>query len=62
VSDLSERLQAAAVAAIADILPLVERDLPRVRSVLFEPELVDGRVVEAVAWIERKVNVRRLTA
>ncbi len=60
VSDLVVRLQEAAAAAIADVVPMAERDLPRIRSVHFELELANGgQVVECTAWIERKAKVRR---
>ena len=59
-SALLERLQSAASEAIADVVPTIEPDARRVRSLMFELELANGgQVVEATAWIERTARVRR---
>ena len=59
-SALLERLRAAASEALADVVPMLERDMSRVRSVQFELELANnGQVIEAHAWIERAARVRR---
>ena len=59
-SALLERLQAAASEALADVAPMLEHDVPRIRSVQFDLELANnGQVVEAHAWIERVARVRR---
>ena len=58
---LVERLQAAAAAAIADVVPQLEAvDVRQVRALLFELTLANaGEVIEATCWIERTARVRR---
>ena len=59
--DLTVRLQAAAAAAIADIMPAIEAEPRKVRLVTIELEVANGCEVKAgTAWIERAVNVGRL--
>ena len=61
MSDLTERLQAAATAAIADIMPAIEAEPRKVRLVTIELEVANGCEVRGgMAWIERAVNVNRL--
>jgi len=61
VSDLTERLQAAATVAIADVAPAIEASGRRLQLVTVEVEVGSvGQVVGATAWIENKVNVNRL--
>ena len=60
MSDLSARLTTAAAEAIADVAPMLEHDIRRVRAVQFELTLANaGQVVECTAWIERRPWVRR---
>ena len=60
MSDLSDRLTEAAAAAIADVAPSLERDIRKVRPVTFELTLANaGRVIEAMASIERRARARR---
>jgi len=57
---LIETLAEAAVAAIRDVGSTLEAEAPRVRYLAVELELANGgHVVGAVAWIERRVDVRR---
>ncbi len=58
---LVERLQTAAAAAIADVVPQLEAvDVRQVRALLFELTLANaGEVTEATCWIERTARVRR---
>ena len=60
VSDLSESLARAAVAAIADTVPTIEADPRAVRFLTVEIEVSGGKPVEARAWVERRANVGRL--
>ena len=61
MSDLTERLQAAATVAIADVAPAIEASGRRLQLVTVEVEVGSvGQVVGATAWIENKVNVNRL--
>lgn len=58
---LTERLQAAAAAAIADVMPAIEADPRKVRLITIELEVANGcQVVGGTAWIERAVNVGKL--
>ena len=60
MTDLADRLTEAAAAALADVAPMLEHDIHRVRSVQFELTLANaGQVVECTAWIELKATVRR---
>ncbi len=59
--DLTERLTAAATAAIADIMPAIEAEPRKVRLVTIELEVAGGCEVKGgTAWIERAVNINRL--
>jgi len=61
VSDLTQQLQHAAAAAIADIMPAIEAEPRKVRLVTIELEVANGREVKGgTAWIERAVNVNKL--
>ena len=61
MTTLTDRLAEAAVAAIRDVGPTLEQDARRVRYLTVELELANaGEVVGAVAWIERRLDVRRL--
>ena len=61
MSDLTTKLQEAASAAIADVMPAIEADPRKVRLVTIELEVANGCEVKAgTAWIERAVNVNRL--
>ena len=63
MSDLTDRLTAAAAAALEDIAPVLEHERQKLRGVTLELTVANnGGVIEANAWIERKANVRRLTA
>jgi len=63
LSDLTDRLTDAAAAALEDLGPILEHELPKLRGVMLELELANGgSVVGATAWIERKANIRKLTA
>ena len=60
-TDLTERLQAAACAAIADVMPAIEAEPRKVRRLTVELELANGGQVKGgTAWIERAVNVNKL--
>jgi hypothetical protein len=61
MSDLTDRLTAAAAAAIADVVPQLEAaDVRQVRALLFELTLANaGEVTEATCWIERTARVAR---
>jgi len=59
VSDLVTRLTDAAAAAIADLGPILEHDLPKVRGVALELTLANGgSVVGCTVWLERRANIR----
>ncbi len=58
--DLVTRLQQAAVAALDDLGPTLERDRRRITSVLFELDLQGGRVTSAHAWVDYRTSVSRL--
>ena len=61
MSDLTERLQAAATAAIRDVEPAIAASGRRLRMVTVEVEVGTlGEVIAATCWIENKVNVGRL--
>ena len=61
MSDLTERLQAAACAAIADVAPTIEADPRKVRRLTVEHKLTNGGQVKGgTAWIEHAVNVNKL--
>ena len=57
---LTERLQAAAAVALADVGPTLEPDLGRLQFVTIELELANGgEVVDATVWTQRRAGVRR---
>ncbi len=61
MSDLTEQLQAAASAAIADVMPAIEAEPKKVRLLTIELEVANGcQVKGGTAWIERAVNVNKL--
>ena len=60
MTNLTERLARAAVAAIVDTLPMIEADVNSVKYLTVEVELLRGKPVEARAWIERGCNLGRL--
>lgn len=61
MTDLTERLQEAAAAAIADVMPSIAPDPRRIRRVTIELDMANGcEVTSGTAWIERTVNVNRL--
>jgi hypothetical protein len=61
MSDLPERLKAAAVAAIEDLAPAVMADPSKLRLLTIEIELANGGTVRGGrAWLERTVNLRTL--
>jgi hypothetical protein len=63
MSGLTTRLQEAAAAAIADLAPILEHELPKLRGLVIELETGNnGQVLECTAWVERKANIKRLTA
>jgi len=58
VSDLTDRLTDAAAAAIADLGPVLEHELPKLRGVMLELELANGgSVVECNAWVARRASI-----
>ena len=61
MTDLTQRLQAAATTSIPDIMPAIEAEPRKVRLVTIELEVANGcEVTGGTAWIERAVNVNRL--
>ncbi len=63
MSEFTDRLSEAAAAALADLGPLLDHELPKLKSVVLELELANGgQVVGATARVERTANIRRLTA
>jgi hypothetical protein len=62
VSDLSELMKAAAVAAIDDLSPSVLADPRKLRLVTIELGITNNgtRVTGGRAWLERAVNLRNL--
>ena len=61
MTDLQDHLTEAAAAAIADVMPAIEADPRKVKTVMIELELAGGVQVRAgTAWIERAVNVSKL--
>jgi hypothetical protein len=61
-STLVDRLTAAAAAALEDLAPTLEHELPKLKGVVIELETANnGQVAEATAWVERKARIRRLT-
>ncbi len=59
--DLTTRLQEAAAAAIADVMPSIAPDPRRIRRVTIELDMANTCEVKGGrAWIERTVNVNRL--
>jgi hypothetical protein len=61
--DLIARLTDAAAAALEDLAPVLEHERSKLRSVMLELSVANnGGVVECNAWIERRANVKRLTA
>lgn len=63
MSDLVDRLTEAAASALQDLAPVLAHELPKLRGVVLELELANGgNVVGATAWVERKANIRKLTA
>ena len=60
MTDLVERLTAAAVEAIANERPALEHEPARLRGLTIELEVLNnGAVIEGRAWIERKLKPRR---
>ena len=60
MSDQVTRLTEAAAAGIADVAPMIEHDIRRVRAVQLELTLANAaQVVECTAGIERRARVRR---
>jgi len=54
MSDLTERLQAAAAAAIADERPTLAHDPARLRGITVELTIANnGAVIEGRCWVER---------
>ena len=60
LSDLTESLARAAVAAIADTVPTIEADPRAVRFLTVEIEVSGGKPTHARVWIERKCSLSRL--
>lgn len=60
MTDLSESLARAAVAAIADTVPMIELDPRAVRYLTVEIEVSAGKPVEARAWVERRASFGKL--
>jgi hypothetical protein len=61
LTNLSEHLKAAAVAAIDDLAPAVMADPSKLRLLTIEIELANGGTVRGGrAWLERAVNLRSL--
>ncbi len=61
MTDLTERLQAAAHAAIADVAPGIEAAGSRLRLLTVEVEIDGkGRVTGATAWLQNQINVNRV--
>ncbi len=61
MTDLTESLARAAVAAIADIAPQLEAAGPKLGLLTIELEVDSkGRVVGGVAWPQLKINVNRV--
>lgn len=61
VVDLGERLKAAALAAIDDVVPQLQAEPRKVRLLTIEFDLGNGSQVRSGrAWIERGVNVNKL--
>ena len=60
-TQLQDHLTEAAAAAIADVMPAIEADPRKVKTVMIELELAGGVQVRAgTARIERAVNVSKL--
>lgn len=57
---LLDRLKDAAVIAIEDLGPTIERDQRRIRSVCFELDVSAGRVRSAHAWLDYRASVARI--
>ena len=60
MTDLTESLARAVVAAIADTVPTIEADPNAVRYVTVEIEISGGKPAHARAWVERGVNLGKL--
>ena len=61
MTDLTERLQAAACAAIRDCGPAIEAAGRSARLVTVEAEVASGgAIIGATCWIERRVSVSKL--
>ena len=61
MSDLSESLARAAVAAIADLAPQLEAAGPKLGLLTLELEVsTKGEVTGAVAWPQLRVNLGKL--
>ncbi len=60
MSELTERLAEAAVAAIRNERPSLEHDANRLRGLVIELTVANnGAVIDGRAWIERKLKPRR---
>ncbi len=60
MTDLVERLQAAAAAAIADERLSLEHEPNRLRGIMIELEVANGgAVIDGRCWVERKVKAGR---
>jgi len=58
VSDLIDRLADAAAAALEDLGPVIEHELPKLRGVVLELTLANGgSIVECDAWVARRANI-----
>ncbi len=61
MTDLQDRVTEAAAAAIADVMPTLERAGPKLGLLTIELEIdPKGRVTGAVAWPQLRVNLGRL--
>jgi hypothetical protein len=61
MTDLTERLARAAVAAIADIEPQIEAAGPKLRLLTIEFEVsTKGEVTHVMAWPQLRVNMTKL--
>ena len=60
MTEMIERLRAAAAAALEDLGPILEHEAPKLRSVMLALTLANGGwAAECTAWVERLARGRR---